>query len=98
MPKTIAVQILRIASVACLARIRLHNSPRPSRKKQKLMKAELDEFWVDENGWTQLHWAAAANDGATADRLRTPRHHGQQWVPNSATRDNDSNCSEKKKI
>ena len=34
-----------------------------------LLQAELSELWSDENGWTQLHWAAAAKDGDAARRL-----------------------------
>ena len=36
---------------------------------ERLLQAELNEFWVDENGWTQLHWSAAANDAESARRL-----------------------------
>ena len=38
-------------------------------KVERLLKVELDEFWSDDNGWTQLHWAALANDGETVRRL-----------------------------
>ena len=36
---------------------------------EQLLQVELGKFWVDENGWTQLHWAAAADDGEAARRL-----------------------------
>ena len=38
-------------------------------KVERLLKVELDEFWSDDNGWTQLHWAALAKDGETVRRL-----------------------------
>ena len=38
-------------------------------KVERLLEAELDKSWADENGWTQLHWAAAADDGNAARRL-----------------------------
>ena len=38
-------------------------------KVEHLLEAELDKSWADENGWTQLHWAAAADDGEAARRL-----------------------------
>ena len=38
-------------------------------KVERLLEAELDKSWADENGWTQLHWAAAADDGDAARRL-----------------------------
>ena len=36
---------------------------------EQLLQVELGKFWVDENGWTQLHWAAAADDGEAIRRL-----------------------------
>ena len=39
------------------------------RKIESLLGTELNPLWTDENGWTQLHWAAAANDGEAARRL-----------------------------
>ena len=36
---------------------------------ERLLEAEPDKSWADENGWTQLHWAAAADDGDAARRL-----------------------------
>ena len=38
-------------------------------KTERLLKAELDPFTADENGWTHMHWAAAANDGEAIRRL-----------------------------
>ena len=38
-------------------------------KVERLLEAEPDKSWADENGWTQLHWAAAADDGDAARRL-----------------------------
>ena len=38
-------------------------------KVERLLEAEPDKSWTDENGWTQLHWAAAADDGDAARRL-----------------------------
>ena len=36
---------------------------------ERLLRAELDPFATDENGWTHMHWAAAANDGEAIRRL-----------------------------
>ena len=38
-------------------------------KTERLLKSELDPFTADENGWTHMHWAAAANDGEAIRRL-----------------------------
>ena len=38
-------------------------------KVERLLKVELDEFWSDDNGWTQLHWAALLDDGKAIQRL-----------------------------
>ena len=38
-------------------------------KTERLLKTELDPFTADENGWTHMHWAAAANDGEAIRRL-----------------------------
>ena len=36
---------------------------------ERMLGEELNEFAVDKNGWTHLHWAAAANDAPSALRL-----------------------------
>ena len=38
-------------------------------KTERLLDAELNPFTADENGWTHMHWAAAANDGEAIRRL-----------------------------
>ena len=38
-------------------------------KTEKLLRAELDPFAADENGWTHMHWAAIADDGEAIRRL-----------------------------
>ena len=43
--------------------------PAQKTKTERLLKAELDPFTADENGWTHLHWAAAADDGEAIRRL-----------------------------
>ena len=36
---------------------------------ERMLGEELNEFAVDKNGWTHLHWAAVANDAHSALRL-----------------------------
>ena len=36
---------------------------------ERMLGERLNEFAVDKNGWTHLHWAAAANDAHSALRL-----------------------------
>ena len=36
---------------------------------ERLPGSELDPLAVDENGWTRMHWAAAAGDGAAIRKL-----------------------------
>ena len=43
--------------------------PAPKTKTERLLKADLDPFAADENGWTHMHWAAAADDGDAINRL-----------------------------
>ena len=38
-------------------------------KTEQLLKTDLNPFATDENGWTHMHWAAAANDGEAIRRL-----------------------------
>ena len=73
-PQSLPVGIARLAWFALVFVLltALAQSAEAQEKKTKverLLKAELDDFWVDENGWTQLHWAAAADDGEAARRL-----------------------------
>ena len=44
-------------------------SPPEKTATERLLESELNPFWTDENEWTQLHWAAAADDGEAVRRL-----------------------------
>ena len=63
------------ACAAALALVLLAALAQPAEAQEKktnteqLLQAELNKFWSDENGWTQLHWAAAADDGEAVRRL-----------------------------
>ena len=74
MSKAIASQILRaslfLAALAvALAIGHSAQAQQEKTKTERLLKAELDPFTADENGWTHMHWAAAANDGEAIRRL-----------------------------
>ena len=83
MPKTIASQnqlALRAALFSAALAVALvigHSAqaqqeseqPAQKTKTERLLKADLDPFASDENGWTHMHWAAAANDGDAIRRL-----------------------------
>ena len=74
MSKAIASQILRaslyLAALAvALAAGHSAQAQQEKTKTERLLKAELDPFTADENGWTHMHWAAAANDGEAIRRL-----------------------------
>ena len=36
---------------------------------EQLLQAELNKFWSDESGWSQLHWAALPDDGEAIRHL-----------------------------
>ena len=74
MSKAIASQILRaslfLAALAvALAAGHSAQAQQEKTKTERLLKTELDPFTADENGWTHMHWAAAANDGEAIHRL-----------------------------
>ena len=74
MSKAIASQILRaslfLAALAvALAVGHSAQAQQEKTKTERLLKTELDPFTADENGWTHMHWAAAANDGEAIRRL-----------------------------
>ena len=74
MSKAIASQILRAslflaALTVALAAGHSAQAQQEKTKTERLLKTELDPFTADENGWTHMHWAAAANDGEAIRRL-----------------------------
>ena len=74
MSKAIASQILRAtlflaALVVALAVGHSAQAQQEKTKTERLLDAELNPFTADENGWTHMHWAAAANDGEAIRRL-----------------------------
>ena len=77
MPKIITSQIqlaLRAAFILAALAVALavgHSAQaqQEKTKTERLLKAELDPFTADENGWTHMHWAAAADDGEAIRRL-----------------------------
>ena len=61
-----------IAALVLVLLVALAQSAEAQEGKTKiefLLGTELNPFWTDENSWTQLHWAAAADDGKAASRL-----------------------------
>ena len=54
-----------------------------------LLKTKLNILWVDENGWTQLHWAAISSDFKAVRRLLRMGAH-----PNIAGKSDGSKFSE----
>ena len=74
MSKAIASQILRAtlflaALVVVLAIGHSAQAQQEKTKTERLLDAELNPFTADENGWTHMYWAAAANDGEAIRRL-----------------------------
>ena len=98
MPKAAADKILRAVVAAALAFVfaaALVQSAEAQEQKTKiefLLETELHPFWVDENGWTQMHWAAAADDSESALRLLEIGA-----TPNITDNSNESDFSDKGK-
>ena len=56
-------------TVSAAARAKFKEAEALQTETERILNADLDPHWTDENGWTQLHWAAADNDGEAAHRL-----------------------------
>ena len=74
MSKAIVSQILRAALFLAALAVALavgHSAQaqQEKTKTERLLDAELNPFTADENGWTHMHWATAANDGEAIRRL-----------------------------
>ena len=74
MLKAIASQILRAtlflaALTVALAIGHSAQAQQEKTKTERLLDTELNPFTADENGWTHMHWATAANDGKSIRRL-----------------------------
>ena len=56
-------------TVSAAARAKFKEAEALQTETERILNADLDPHWTDENGWTQLHWAAVGNDGEAAHRL-----------------------------
>ena len=69
--RTILFALCAFALSAVFAAALIDPAPSASAKTktERMLGEPLNEFAVDENGWTHLHWAAAANDVESVQRL-----------------------------
>ena len=66
-PAAVAALVIITATVLLLAQPAQIQQEKT--KTERLLGESLNEFALDENGWTHLHWAAAAGDVESARRL-----------------------------
>ena len=64
-----ALRAFALSAVFAAALIALAPAAFAETKTERLLGEPLNEFAVDENGWTHLHWAAVANDEESVRRL-----------------------------
>ena len=64
-----ALRAFALSAVCAVALIALVPAAFAETKTERLLGEPLNEFAVDENGWTHLHWAALANDEESVRRL-----------------------------
>ena len=64
-----ALRAFALSAVCAVALIALAPAAFAETKTERLLGEPLNEFAVDENGWTHLHWAAVADDEESVRRL-----------------------------
>ena len=64
-----ALRAFALSAVFAVALIALAPAAFAETKTERLLGEPLNEFAVDENGWTHLHWAAVVHDEESVQRL-----------------------------